>query len=226
MGRAGGAAKPASREKPANLARTDRDTMKRFQQDHLRQLRDFIKELLEAVVFAREQGLADQMEQLEENMRAYCREELVGKAILAALDALTTADELENVLTTTAEEITDEQIDDHPSLQIFRERRAGGEPEVVVAAADRVLICPLSKTRFVDPVKNDPCGHVYSREAIMALLEKPRRGRRKSADGIPCPVLGCNAVVSAATLSPDPETEALLANKEDAGEEPPEIEDA
>lgn len=69
------------------------------------------------------------------------------------------------------------------------------EEDLVVAAARRSLICPLTQTLFKDPVKNAACGHSYSREAIIATA--------RGAGQIPCPLSGCLHHVSIKSLVRD-----------------------
>ncbi|KAG8035510.1 hypothetical protein G9C98_006956 [Cotesia typhae] len=46
------------------------------------------------------------------------------------------------------------------------------------------LICPISKVRMTEPMKNNICGHVYDKASIIALL----RGNAATR----CPIVGCS----------------------------------
>ena len=60
-----------------------------------------------------------------------------------------------------------------------------GEDEDIVVEDDfHNFICPLTKKRYVDPVKSRVCGHTFSKEAIYNLI-----GRKNC---IKCPVAGCD----------------------------------
>ncbi|XP_014295340.1 E3 SUMO-protein ligase NSE2 [Microplitis demolitor] len=45
-------------------------------------------------------------------------------------------------------------------------------------------ICPISKVRMTEPMKNDICGHVYDKASIIALLQRNPATR--------CPIVGCS----------------------------------
>lgn len=67
--------------------------------------------------------------------------------------------------------------------------RAYSEEEVVVATPPPPqTTCPLTLTALDDAVKNAPCGHLYSRHAILQHL--------RICDGeAQCPVAGCSSRV-------------------------------
>ena len=92
----------------------------------------------------------------------------------------------------------------HPDEPFFEQAAGDDDLAVLVADTDASLTCPLTRTEFVDPVKN-VCGHVYSKEALMAYL-----GRGRGARG--CPVAGCNQNVSMASVKPDEHMQRKLAN--------------
>ncbi|CAD6237713.1 GSCOCG00008315001-RA-CDS [Cotesia congregata] len=46
------------------------------------------------------------------------------------------------------------------------------------------LICPISKVRMTEPMKNNICGHVYDKASIIALLKGNAATR--------CPIVGCS----------------------------------
>ncbi|KAK8830779.1 hypothetical protein WA577_003484 [Blastocystis sp. JDR] len=64
------------------------------------------------------------------------------------------------------------------------------------------LLCPISRERFVHPVRNKGCKHTYSRDAIVNLI-----GHKTS---VKCPVKGCNKNVSLNSLEDDEEMMWLL----------------
>eukprot|EP01130_Rhizamoeba_saxonica_P017572 TRINITY_DN8551_c0_g1_i2.p1 TRINITY_DN8551_c0_g1~~TRINITY_DN8551_c0_g1_i2.p1 ORF type:complete len:243 (-),score=64.41 TRINITY_DN8551_c0_g1_i2:44-724(-) len=59
---------------------------------------------------------------------------------------------------------------------------------------DNFTFCPITREVMTDPVRNDPCGHAYSREAIMQHLRKSKK----------CPIAACSSLVSKNSLSDDP----------------------
>lgn len=82
----------------------------------------------------------------------------------------------------------------------------GDEDEISVmpaAGGARSTICPITRTTFVEPVRNKTCGHTYSRVAIVEYL-RTRGGRNGTAT---CAVAGCEAAVSLRSLESDLEME-------------------
>jgi hypothetical protein len=71
------------------------------------------------------------------------------------------------------------------------------EDELRVVGASTTVLCPLTKTTFVDPVKG-ACGHVFTRTSLLSLM-----GRKAS---IVCPIGGCRRNIAAADLVEDTET--------------------
>ncbi len=75
--------------------------------------------------------------------------------------------------------------------------------------------CPILSTDIKHPMKNDDCGHVYSHDgAVMLLQQKHRAGARfKKLEDFPpglkckCPVAGCPKFFGAGTLKRDFATE-------------------
>lgn len=90
---------------------------------------------------------------------------------------------------------------------------------MIAHAHRRSMKCPLSHDWLVDPVRNQPCDHLYSKAAIIELLHTQQRKIDRAAAGanvaaarradsaplrkdfaIVCPVGGCRASVCVATL--------------------------
>eukprot|EP01114_Cavostelium_apophysatum_P009018 TRINITY_DN22093_c0_g1_i1.p1 TRINITY_DN22093_c0_g1~~TRINITY_DN22093_c0_g1_i1.p1 ORF type:complete len:253 (+),score=41.77 TRINITY_DN22093_c0_g1_i1:70-759(+) len=97
------------------------------------------------------------------------------------------------------------------------------DDDLVVMEAEVNLTDPITRSEFVDPVKNTNCGHVYSRESILHHIKSA--GRRKGAT---CPVAGCNKAVSKDVLVDAPDIaakikrqkkEKAVEQKEDSGDE-------
>ncbi|XP_063984324.1 E3 SUMO-protein ligase NSE2-like [Diachasmimorpha longicaudata] len=57
------------------------------------------------------------------------------------------------------------------------------EDDMVMTSSLNV-ICPISKTRMIEPVKNDICGHVYDLGSVTKMIESNARSR--------CPLMGCS----------------------------------
>ena len=55
-------------------------------------------------------------------------------------------------------------------------------------------LCPVTRMKLEKPVRNPPCGHVYSEMAIRSIA-----GRRST---IQCPVSGCTDTIFVAQLEP------------------------
>ena len=101
--------------------------------------------------------------------------------------------------------------DDHPKLKQLRRRMWYAchenepfpeEDDDIIMDETKNFICPLTKQRFVDPVKSKICGHVFSREAIMNFLQ----GSRK----LKCPVAGCSMSFGRDDLEDDFETQHAM----------------
>lgn len=92
----------------------------------------------------------------------------------------------------------------HPSEALPED---GEEELIVVQPREENLICPITKKTLENPMRNQNCGHVYSKEAIFQYL----RSRKHSRHGdISCPVAGCRAIVSQRTLDLDSDLERQL----------------
>ena len=76
------------------------------------------------------------------------------------------------------------------------------ELEIMESAPSRATLkCPITCGYFVNPVKHQVCGHVFSREAITAHLQKDKR----------CPVAGCSQQsININQFKPDKESEILV----------------
>eukprot|EP01105_Mastigella_eilhardi_P016948 TRINITY_DN3890_c0_g1_i1.p1 TRINITY_DN3890_c0_g1~~TRINITY_DN3890_c0_g1_i1.p1 ORF type:complete len:250 (+),score=74.23 TRINITY_DN3890_c0_g1_i1:65-751(+) len=83
------------------------------------------------------------------------------------------------------------------------EAMSGSDEDLVEAPVERTIICPITKTQFVNPVRNKACGHVFTRDAIMDLLQRQKHG-------MDCPVPGCDKQIVAGGLEPDEEMEHIL----------------
>jgi len=51
------------------------------------------------------------------------------------------------------------------------------------------FMCPITKTEFIDPVKNTHCGHSYSKVAIVTHIKHMKEKAK-------CPIPGCSSKVS------------------------------
>ena len=69
------------------------------------------------------------------------------------------------------------------------ENTADMDEDIVMGAQIQSLNCPITLQLLENPVRNDKCPHVYSRDAIKELV-------RQSRGACPCPVAGCNAIVT------------------------------
>ena len=101
--------------------------------------------------------------------------------------------------------------DDHPKMKAMRKRMwfAGHEDEPFPEDDDDIIMdevktftCPLTKQRYVDPVKSKICGHTFSREAIYNFFQ----GNRK----VKCPVAGCSMTFGKDDLEDDYETQHAM----------------
>ncbi|WRT67699.1 uncharacterized protein IL334_004671 [Kwoniella shivajii] len=60
--------------------------------------------------------------------------------------------------------------------------------------------CPITLMLFKDATTSSKCGHNYSREAIMNLIDNMRKAKRASK----CPVTGCSAILDKTDLKANP----------------------
>lgn len=81
------------------------------------------------------------------------------------------------------------------------------EDDISVTSNVESLTCPITQATFIQPVKNQECGHSYSKAAIEQLINSSR-----SRSSIACPVSGCQRRVILKTLVPDIKLEKKLAN--------------
>jgi len=82
------------------------------------------------------------------------------------------------------------------------------EEVIAIAPQEDPTICPITRKELEEPMRNDGCRHVYSRQAIELWIKTKKGGRRGA--GVSCPVAGCNHVVSNATLKFDKELQRKL----------------
>lgn len=68
---------------------------------------------------------------------------------------------------------------------------------MVIGSEIQSLKCPITLQLLEKPVRNAGCPHVYSLEAIRQLI------RHGGVEGIKCPVSGCEAEVSMASVRED-----------------------
>lgn len=78
-----------------------------------------------------------------------------------------------------------------------------GDEDLAIVSEKVSLMCPISRVLLVRPMKNQPCGHYYSEEAINNYLK-----RRKKE--LACPVSACSKKVSHQTIEFDVEMERAL----------------
>mmetsp|Transcript_15160 Transcript_15160/g.21077 ORF Transcript_15160/g.21077 Transcript_15160/m.21077 type:complete len:245 (+) Transcript_15160:46-780(+) len=76
------------------------------------------------------------------------------------------------------------------------------EEDLVAVDMKRNFKCPITGDLLENPVKNQSCGHIYSKEAIYALL----KGKQK----VKCPCAGCSQYVTKAGLVKDKKIEKDL----------------
>lgn len=69
------------------------------------------------------------------------------------------------------------------------------ENDAMIQVSRPSLRCPLTQQQLVDPVRNQACGHVYSRAAILALLQQQQQHHSRAANQ-PCPIAGCSARIA------------------------------
>lgn len=60
----------------------------------------------------------------------------------------------------------------------------------ILESAIQSNICPITRAELDNPVQNQSCGHVYSRDAIEAMAKTSLHHRWKTG-AFPCPVVGC-----------------------------------
>jgi len=82
---------------------------------------------------------------------------------------------------------------------------------------DNQFICPLTRSELDSPLKNNSCGHVYSKDAILDYM---KRSKGKRGGKYPCPVAGCSAEVTQNSLERDLELERQLRRNKQRGGNP------
>lgn len=111
--------------------------------------------------------------------------------------------------------LEDSRVQDMEGL--LRSETGGEDDDVIIqgAASEAVLKCPFTGGELIEPVRNKPCGHVYSTKgAIDYLCQGLVRIIPKTLDQVdsqitkPCCQAACRKQVSARTLERDYATEA------------------
>eukprot|EP01098_Paradermamoeba_levis_P002536 TRINITY_DN12929_c0_g1_i1.p1 TRINITY_DN12929_c0_g1~~TRINITY_DN12929_c0_g1_i1.p1 ORF type:complete len:219 (-),score=63.64 TRINITY_DN12929_c0_g1_i1:210-866(-) len=105
----------------------------------------------------------------------------------------------------------------HPKLKEFRQKiwrvhhkdtplpEEENEELVIMATNDEAdILCPLTRKELEEPMKNQTCGHVYSKEAIYSYIKSKKAG---PFGQVQCPVAGCRQAVTLGTLEYDKDAE-------------------
>eukprot|EP00026_Physarum_polycephalum_P007983 Phypoly_transcript_08056.p1 GENE.Phypoly_transcript_08056~~Phypoly_transcript_08056.p1 ORF type:complete len:232 (-),score=56.16 Phypoly_transcript_08056:190-885(-) len=179
-----------------------------------------------------EQGDEKRLQELEETMKEYIELEETIKLHKAALAAVKRHINQENMKLGEAYKRArenDQEIPDYKQHGKYKEFRQkvwqvkhpndalpDQEDEDIVemhTQTENDFICPLTRKELEDPVKNIPCGHTYSREAIVDYMKKGKSKRGK----FPCPVAGCSGELTKETLEKDMELERQLRRNKQRG---------
>jgi len=101
----------------------------------------------------------------------------------------------------------------HPKYKAFQQKVwrvhhpneavPGEDSEFVLKTTQDNLKCPITRKMLENPVTNKSCGHHYSKDAILEMM-------RKSKKGAQCPVSGCSAKVTVRSLEDDKDVELLV----------------
>eukprot|EP00939_MAST-03C_sp_MAST-3C-sp1_P003898 g3898.t1 len=88
-------------------------------------------------------------------------------------------------------DIGDKDLESHEFVTFFDEKtkceednEEDSDEEITCQRTTVSIICPLSQTRFVKPMKNKRCKHVVSDASAIQYCRRRER--------LPCPVAGCN----------------------------------
>lgn len=100
--------------------------------------------------------------------------------------------------------------EDYPGAESFFKTRNGDEEEELemTYSTKRSLKCPITMMTFQNPVRSKVCVHVFSKEAIMEMINR-NHGMVK------CPVAGCPQTIMAASLERDRVTERRVRDEAD-----------
>ncbi|XP_011402477.2 PREDICTED: E3 SUMO-protein ligase NSE2-like [Amphimedon queenslandica] len=79
-----------------------------------------------------------------------------------------------------------------------------GDEDLMMGQVQRSLTCPITLKDLEKPVKNTTCGHIYSKDAVLAHVRSRPAGRAK------CPVGGCPEMILEHNLEADKDTERAL----------------
>ena len=100
--------------------------------------------------------------------------------------------------------------EDYPGTTSFF-RHGGGGGEELTYRIKRTLKCPITMTLFQHPVRSKVCVHVFSRDAVMEMIQRNR-------GAIDCPVAGCDHVLTKDTLERDRVMERRVREQEEEEE--------
>ncbi len=81
-----------------------------------------------------------------------------------------------------------------------------GDDDLVMQTATAGTICPITRTEYVEPMRNPRCNHVYSKKAAADWFRTERQRRR----AVRCPVAACRQALVLEELVSDRETELAL----------------
>lgn len=119
--------------------------------------------------------------------------------------------------------ITKAAASNHPDLKSILKtiRKVSGandeDIEEHTTAQQAPLLCPILRCALDNPMKNAPCGHVYSLKGAIQLLMQHNAPRGKNPPAVlaevpghysaKCPQFGCSKLVRPSTLKRDYATE-------------------
>lgn len=79
------------------------------------------------------------------------------------------------------------------------------DDDIQLVSEKESFICPITQLLLVDPVRSAKCGHIYSRKAILDLMD----GRRE----IECPKAACPYIIRDSDLKVDKKIVRLVASE-------------
>ncbi|XP_011314092.1 E3 SUMO-protein ligase NSE2 [Fopius arisanus] len=97
-----------------------------------------------------------------------------------------------------------QQIEQITSVLSGQQETPGDDNDDMVVTGSMNVICPISKTKMIEPMRNDICGHVYDKASVMEMIKSNSKSR--------CPLMGCNnsEFLRIDNLSPDIVTRLYL----------------
>lgn len=190
-------------------------------------LESSIKTATHAIIYSEGEVRDKILEKLRKSITLYCELEEKIKHMQQfsqrySETAIEDEDEMKRVLEEFSQNANDDEIDiaSNKNIKHFNQQvtaiigTIGGsdnnddnedEDDDLLVTQDEInVICPITKARMTEPMKNIHCGHIYDKNSVAAMIGYNKKTK--------CPIVGCSnqQYLSMDDLQPDMVTRAVL----------------